>query len=76
MVSSTRSRSKHSHALSETYFGKDDGGDLAFEQLNNYQEPHAHHLKSELTYRRQKGWSGEWNRDDMDQVVKKLRMLK
>ncbi|KAJ8081780.1 hypothetical protein AAF712_010320 [Marasmius tenuissimus] len=76
MVSSTRSRSKHNYALSETHFGKDDGVDLAFEQLNNHQDPHARHSKSELTHRRQKGWSGEWNRDDMEQVVKKLRMLK
>ncbi|KAL0564045.1 hypothetical protein V5O48_018011 [Marasmius crinis-equi] len=83
-VASSRSWVKQNHTKAESISHlsrdkrKDSDIELAFVQLTDHMEPcrQKQQLSVEQTYRRQKGWSGEWNRDDMDQVVKKLRMLK
>ncbi|KAJ3920311.1 hypothetical protein F5877DRAFT_77213 [Lentinula edodes] len=36
----------------------------------------GHLNESKRTYRKQAGWSGEWNRQDMDEVMNRLRGLK
>ncbi|KAJ3815221.1 hypothetical protein F5876DRAFT_72242 [Lentinula aff. lateritia] len=36
----------------------------------------SHLNETKRTYRKQAGWSGEWNRQDMDEVMNRLRGLK
>ncbi|KAJ3757093.1 hypothetical protein EV360DRAFT_71433 [Lentinula raphanica] len=44
--------------------------------LSTASEPTRRSGETKRTYRKQAGWSGEWNRQDMDEVMHRLRGLK
>ncbi|KAK1227293.1 hypothetical protein PQX77_009710 [Marasmius sp. AFHP31] len=81
VVRSPRQKSFHNHAPSENFSRqrKNSDRDLAFSKLTQHLTPGTHagrNGKVDETYRRQNGWSGEWNQGDMRQVMDRLRHLK
>ncbi|KAJ8088559.1 hypothetical protein PM082_022632 [Marasmius tenuissimus] len=80
VVRSPRQKSFHNHAPSENFSRqrKNSDRDLAFSKLTQHLTPAkpSHNAKVDETYRRQNGWSGEWNQGDMREVMDRLRHLK
>lgn len=77
VLKSPRAPAFHSHTPSESYTSKKRGSerDLAFSKLTQHLSTDSSNSKNEDTYRRQNGWSGEWNQGDMREVMDKLRHL-